>query len=137
MLLALLQYFVDTAHAVTLQGAGSTNPAVAQMWNKICTVLPFCSVGMDAPRLFACKIARFIFGSISGVAIAVIIYSAIKMITAQGDESAISESKKIIFYASGGVILAMISFAVVPFISIVIASAFGNASTPVVPLQCM
>lgn len=137
MLLTLIHHLlIPEAHAVTLESAGATNPGVALMWMQICNILPFCGVGLDAPRMFACKIARFIFGSISGLGVCVVIYAALRMTIAQGDDSAIDEAKKMIYYAAGGIVLSMIAFAMVPFISIVISAAFGEAFSPTVPLSC-
>lgn len=135
--LALLSRLVPTAHAVTLNQTGTAvNDSIAQMWLTICNTLPFCGVGIDAPRLFACKIGRFIFGSLSGVAVGIVIYAAIRMMLSEGDESAIAESKKMIAYAAGGMVLSMVAWALVPFVASVIASLFGDAAWQVIPLQC-
>lgn len=137
MLLTILHHLlIPVAHAVTLDTAGSADVHIFGMWQSICSTLPFCYVGLDAPRLFACKIARFIFGSISGVGVCVVIYAALRIVFAQGEESGIDEAKKMIFYAAVGIALSMMAFAIVPFISIVISAAFGSAFTPTVPLSC-
>jgi hypothetical protein len=137
LLLALLHLVIPEVHAATLDHAGSSNPAIAGMWASICSTLPFCGVGADAPRLFACKLARFIFGSISGAAVCVVIYGGLRLVTSQGDESGVSDAKQIIAYAAGGLALAMIAFAAVPFAAVVVSSAFGGGAASVVPLQCM
>lgn len=130
------------AYAVTLeqsgvwQSAGQPNAPIAMMWAQICNILPFCDVGADAPRLIACKIARLVFNSITGIAICVVIFAGIKMMIAQGDEGAVGEAKKMVAYAAAGIVLSMIAWAVVPFVSMVVSEGFGSIAWAIVPLTC-
>ncbi|TSC79342.1 MAG: hypothetical protein G01um101425_622 [Candidatus Peregrinibacteria bacterium Gr01-1014_25] len=136
VLLFLIGLLPSTALAVTLEKAGQENDFIGDMWSKIMGILPFSDVGADAPRLFACKIAKFIFGSISGAAVCVIIYAGIQLIITEGDEGKVGEAKKMMLYAVGGLVLGMISWAIVPFASMAISAAFGSAVFPIVTLQC-
>ncbi len=130
-------HVIQTAHAVTLEQAGFwQSEAIRGMWTQICGILPFCSIGADAPRMIACKIARLVFNSITGIAICVVIFAGIKMMLAQGDEGGVSEAKKMIAYAVAGIVLSMIAWAVVPFISMAITAGFGSIAWSIVPLSC-
>ena len=135
-LAALHRLLVPAASAVSLDNAGSQNPGIAAMWQKICATMPFCDVGVDAPRLFACKIARVVFGSLSGIAVCIVIYAGIQLITGQGDEGKIGEAKKTILFAALGTFLGVMAWALVPFAAMAISYAFGSATFAVVPLQC-
>lgn len=114
LLLSLLHWLVPTVQAVTLENAGSwttfgrPNPGIQTMWMKICTILPFCSVGAAAPAFFALKIIQFVFYAIGVVAVGMLIYAGIKLIISQGSDEALTEAKKITSYALGGIVLAII-----------------------------
>lgn len=106
-LLALIG--IDVAHAQV--GSG---PGVDEMWSTICSTLPFCDLGTEAPAYFSQKLVIFIFPLIVAAAVCVIIYAGIKMIT--GGEEGFTEAKTIITYAVVGIILAMLTTAIFVFI---------------------
>ena len=123
ILLTIIGSFIPVAHAVILENAGTwtangtPNPSVMMMWIKICTILPFCSVGPHAPLFFRDKIINFIFLAIGGVAVCMIIYGGIKLILSQGSEEALTEARKIILYAAVGLALALIGATVMAYIA--------------------
>jgi hypothetical protein len=105
---------------------GETHPAVIQMWGTVCDVLPFCNVGANAPILFASKIVSFIFEIITGIAVLVLIYAAIKLIISQGNDEALGEAKKIGLWALGGVALSITAQAVVLYFrNVLLPGALG------------
>lgn len=106
----LLHSFIGTAHAANV-GSG---PGVSDMWDTICSTLPYCDLGTDAPGFFSQRIVNFLFPLIVGVAICAIIYAGIKMIT--GGEEGFTEAKTIMVYALVGLILATLTGSVFVFV---------------------
>lgn len=114
---SILGLLIPKAHAGLRQSLGA-NPALAKMWNDICSVMP-CSLGGPAastPAILALKVTQFITQVIGGAAALVLLYAAIKVILSQGKDEGISEGKKIAMYALLGVILAIISNGVIDFV---------------------
>ncbi len=108
----MLSFFlslIETAHAQV--GSG---PGVDEMWDTICSTLPYCDLGTDAPAFFSQRIVNFVFPLIVGAAVCVIIYAGIKMVT--GGEEGYGEAKTIITYALGGLILSILTGSIFVFI---------------------
>jgi len=105
----LLLSFIETAHAQV--GSG---PGVDAMWETICSTLPYCDLGTNAPAFFSQRIVNFIFPLIVGAAVCVVIYAGIKMIT--GGEEGYTEAKTIIMYGLVGIVLATLTGSVFVFI---------------------
>ena len=106
----LLQFIgIETAHAQV--GSG---PGVDEMWETICSSLPYCDLGTAAPAFFSQRIVNFVFPLIVAAAVCVIIYAGIKMIT--GGEDGFAEAKTIITYATIGIILAVLTGSIFVFI---------------------
>lgn len=108
-MLHLLRIFVQKAHAQV--GAG---PGVDEMWETICSTLPYCDLGTNAPAFFSQRIVNFVFPLIVGAAVCVVIYAGIKMIT--GGEEGYTEAKTIIMYGLVGIVLATLTGTVFVFI---------------------
>ena len=97
MKLLLTLIGIPTAYAgAVLKGVGTANAGVATMWNEICSVMPFCDVGTNAPAFIALKLMGFILTFIGGAAVAVLIYAGIRIITSRGNEEGLTEAKKIV-----------------------------------------
>lgn len=131
LLLTIKSWLIPTAKALVLDAAGTwtttgqPNQAIIGMWTRICTVLPGCTyfggsrlgmagpetggIGTNAPLVFAMKLARYIFLGIGGVAVIVIVYAGIKLVTSQGNEESYAEAKKMVIYAAVGLIVALVS----------------------------
>lgn len=105
----LLLIGFQIAHAQV--GSG---PGVDEMWSTICSTLPYCDLGTDAPREFSQKIVNFLFPLIIAAAVCVIIYAGIKMI--MGGEEGFTEAKTIIEYAAIGLVLATLTGTIFVFI---------------------
>lgn len=101
--------FVDTAHAQTQSG-----PGVDQMWDMICSVLPYCTIGTNAPAFFSQRIVNFIFPLVVAVAVCVVIYAGIKMI--MGGEEGFTEAKTMIFYVGVGIVLSVLAGSIFVFV---------------------
>lgn len=127
MFSALFRLLVPKAFAV-LDGVGSGGAGVDGMWEKICSTFPanFCGLGLEAPQYWALRILDFVFAVIGGAGVIVIIYAGIKMIVSQGNEEAQSEAKKIIFYAAGGIVLALLAEGILAFVRTFVLEAAGQ-----------
>jgi hypothetical protein len=121
----LLRLIVPEAHAVVLN-TWSNNPAVQSMWASICSVVPFCNLGLTAPGYFAAKVISFVFSLIGGVALLVMLWAGIQIIFSVGEEDKIGEARKLIQYALGGLVAAILGYSAVPYVvSVVIPQLFG------------
>jgi len=113
LLLALLTgLFLDTAHAANLDNWGNGGAGVSQMWSAIRGTL---YTNADPVSALSGATIGFVFPLIGGAAVLAILYAGIRMITGQGKEESFSKAKEIIYYALGGVILAMLATAIVGY----------------------
>ena len=76
------------------------------------------------------KILQTVFGIIGVIAVIVIIIGGIMYTTSQGDSTKLSTAKNTILYAAIGLIISLLSFAIVTFI---IQSMGGKAAEPETP----
>lgn len=119
---ALIGLFVSVTHAQALQDAGSSGPGVSQMWQTICSVLP-CTTNYASADLgnglivaLANGIIGFLSPLITVVAVCLVIYAGIVIVTSNGSEEKIGEAKKIIIYACAGVVLSLMTSAIIGFL---------------------
>lgn len=108
-MLQILLSFIETAHAQV--GSG---PGVDEMWGTICSSLPYCDLGTEAPAFFSQRIVNFVFPLIVGAAVCGFIYAGIKMIT--GGEEGFGEAKTIIMYTLGGLVISILTGSVFVFL---------------------
>ena len=125
-ILFLLGLITPGAHAVTLDGAGEGGAGVSAMWSRICSTLPYCSLGPEgAVEFFTGKIIVLIFSIIGGVGIALIVYAGIRMIVSQGQDEALVEAKKIVKYVAIGMTLALSATAAIGFFVSLMSTLFS------------
>lgn len=119
-LFSLLGHLIPSASAQTLRNAGAGGAGVSDMWANICGILP-CITG-TAPGgsglidTLALAVIRFIFPLTSVVAVIMVMYAGIKIVTSDGSDDKISEAKKTIMYAVAGVILSLMATAIITFV---------------------
>lgn len=121
----LIGFLIPKAHAI-LSDVGSGGAGVDGMWESICSTLPFCGLGAGGPEFIVFKILDFIFAIIAGAAVLVIIWAGLKLIFAAGNEEAQGEAKKIILYALGGLILAILGETIKTFVVFITGTIFGE-----------
>ena len=63
------------------------------------------------------KLIDYFLGFLGLIAVAFIIYGGVLMVTSGGNEDAVGKAKKIITYAAIGIVLIMLSFAIVSFVT--------------------
>ena len=115
-LLSLLAAWIPRAHATVLEFAGlESGNGIDQMWSRICSTLPFCNVGPNAPEFFATKVSNIVFTLITALGIIMVIYGGIKLIIARGSDEGLGEAKTIVIYAIAGIILAQLARPIVNY----------------------
>ena len=117
----LASLFVPVAGATTIEKLGSNQPSIAAMWIVIKGTFPHTNVGSGGVAFLALKITDIILRTIGGLAVVVILWGALRIIT-QGEEG-MTEGKKIIMYAAIGLIAAMCADAVVIYAKILVNAA--------------
>lgn len=107
---ALIGFFVPVAHAAEggAHGFASGGPGVSDMWNSICSTLPFCDVGKNAPQLVADRANEVLLPLIVGVAVISAIYAGIQLMQAQGSSDGLDKAKTTIKHAVIGVVLMLV-----------------------------
>lgn len=111
LLLTLLGMLIPSAHAA-LDDWGSDNPGVQAMWEGIRGVL---YTRDDPVASLVGATILFIYPLIGGVALLIILYAGVRIITSQGKEDVISNAKNMILYALIGVVLGMMSSTVIAY----------------------
>lgn len=115
--------FVPKAFARNIEQLGSGSPGIDAMWAEIVSLFPYTSAGEDGVALILLKIVDIILRSIGGLAIVMIIYAGIRVMT--GGDEGLGEAKKILMYSAIGLIAALCADAVVIYISIVVRGIAG------------
>lgn len=127
---SLIGAFIPLAHAQRLQTAGASNAGVRDMWTEICSVLP-CSTPYASATdnglvtALANSVIGFLFPLVSVVAVCMVIYAGIVIVMSNGSEDKIGEAKKIIMYAVVGVVLSLLTGAVVAFLTYYLGIIFS------------
>lgn len=115
---AILGFLTPLAHAAGAQTVGDGNAGVKGMWALICSALP-CSVASDpisTTNFFGAKAVRFLFPLVSIVAVIMVIYAGIKIVTSDGSDEKVGEAKKIIMVALAGVVLSVLATTILTFV---------------------
>ncbi len=101
---------LPVAEARTIDNTGLAGSDIVDgMWTQICSTLPFCDVGEEAVDMFAQRIIQFVFSIISAVAVIIIVYSAIQLITARGEQEKFDQAKKTVTYAAAGLLISILA----------------------------
>jgi len=66
------------------------------------------------------QIINYFLGMLGLVAVAMLIYAGVLMVTAQGNDEGIDKAKKIITYAVIGIVVIVLSFTIVQFVTSVL-----------------
>lgn len=114
-LLSLIGTLIPVAHAQQGGSFASDGPGVSEMWSKICSTLPFCSVGTNAPQLIADRGTAILLPLIVGTAVCAGIYAGIQVMQAQGSTDGLDKAKETIMHAVIGVVLMLITVSIFRF----------------------
>lgn len=106
-------FFAQTAHAA--------DPGV---WGMYCSTFGACGGGQTFLMDLAGRTATFIFQLVGGGAVLAVLYASVKLVI--GGESGKDEAKKIIQYALGGLVLAIMGWSIVWYVQGLIVSVVGG-----------
>ncbi len=119
---------IPKAFAVTLDQVGS-GPGISDMWSKIQEVFPFSSEGASLPGTVFDKVNEVILGLIAGVAVAMLTYAGVRMMSSGGGEEGYNQAKKIAINVAIGLIAAMLADVVIVYaVSLLTTVAGGTPS---------
>jgi type IV secretory pathway VirB2 component (pilin) len=104
--LALLTFYVNSALA---QGAA--------FFDNPLTGAPPAAAAQGTLGQNITTIINFFLGLLGLIAVAFLIYAGVMMVTAGGNEEQINKSKKIIIYAVIGIIIILLSYTIVTFVT--------------------
>lgn len=121
IILRFLSALVPDAVAKNIEQLGSGDPAIASMWQSIKDIFPHTDVGEAGVAYIALKITDFILRTIGGLAVVMILWGAIRIIT--GGEEGVTEGKKIVMYSVMGLIAAMVADAIVIYAQVLVVAA--------------
>ena len=107
-ILSILGWFIPSAHAVSLSQVGD-GPGISDMWSQIQDLFPFSGEGADLPATIFDKVNEVVLGLIAGVAVAMLIYAGIRMMSTGGGEEGYTEAKKIAINVGIGLIAALVA----------------------------
>lgn len=94
-------------------------------WQKYKTTFGGTDTGVNFIHQWAARIGNFTLTLVSGGAVIAIMWGGIKMITSAGNDEGKESAKKIILYAVGGLLLAIMSKSIIDF-----TRDFTNSFTP-------
>lgn len=81
--------------------------------------------GTGSIRELAVRIINYVLGFLGLIAVAMIIYGGVSYVTAAGDQTKVDNAKKVILYAILGLIIVILSYAIV---NTVLGAATGAAA---------
>lgn len=110
---ALFGLFVSTAFAA--------DPGV---WGAYCSTFGACGGGQTFLIDLAGRTATFVFQLVGGGAVLAVLYAAVKLVV--GGEGAKDEAKKIVQYALGGLILAIMGWSIIIYVEKLIVGVTGG-----------
>jgi len=111
-LLTLLGLLTEQAHA-----------ANADIWGQYCSTFGACGEGQTFLMDLAGRTATFVFQLVGGGAVLAVLYGSVKLVI--GGEGGKEETKKIIQYALGGLILAIMGWSIVYYVEGLVRTATG------------
>ena len=113
------------ASASSIEQLGSGSPGIDTMWTELKGIFPHTDLGSGGLAFFVLLLTNLILRFIAGIAVLMIVYGGIKMMTTVADENAQSEAKKVVIFACLGLILAIGADAIVMYVMVLVQSAAG------------
>ena len=104
--LALFTFYINSAFA---QGAA--------FFDNPLTGAPPAAAAQGTLGQNITTIINFFLGLLGLIAVAFLIYAGVLMVTAGGNEEQVNKAKKIIMYAVAGIIIILLSYTIVTFVT--------------------
>lgn len=126
VLSAIAGMLIPSAHAAAIEQLGVMAPGINAMWNDLQTAFPHTGHGSGGFAFVMLMATNIVLQFIAGIAVLMIIYGGIRMISTVADENGHTEAKKIVQYAVVGLILAMLTDAIVQYTLYVVRMGAGG-----------
>jgi len=94
------------------------------VWGIYCSTFGACGEGQGFLMDLAGRTATFIFQLVGGGAVLAVLYASVKLVI--GGEGAKDEAKKIIQYALGGLVLAIMGWSIIMYVRGLIVGITGG-----------
>lgn len=125
-LFSLIGLGIARAHAAAIEQIGSGGPGIDAMWGQLKQLFPHTDLGSAGLGFILLMITNLILRFIGGLAVLVIVYGGVRMIMTVYEENAHEEAKKIVFSACIGLVLVVVTDAVVLYVMRVVQLATGG-----------
>jgi hypothetical protein len=96
------------------------------VWGIYCSTFGACGEGRGFLIDLAGRTATFVFQLVGGGAVLAVLYGSVRLVMSAGDESAKGEAKKIIQYALGGLVLAIMGWSIIFYVEKLIVGVTGG-----------
>jgi hypothetical protein len=101
-------------------------PFTQTIWAQACAVLPYCGSGGTGVIIVTGMITKAVLWTIGAGATVVILYASARIVSSAGNEEVLGKSKKIIFYATLGILFAILASTIVNYL-IALVSGIATA----------
>ncbi|MDD5041541.1 MAG: hypothetical protein PHX87_04290 [Candidatus Peribacteraceae bacterium] len=116
-----MTHFLSVLIGLIAEPALAADPGV---WGMYCNTFGACGGGQTFLLDLAGRTATFIFQLVGGGAVLAVLYGSVKLIF--GGEAAKDEAKKIIEYALGGLVLAIMGWSIIYYVEGLLVSVTGG-----------
>jgi len=113
--------FLHTLIGLFSERAWAADPSV---WGAYCGTFGACGGGQTFLMDLAGRTATFVFQLVGGGAVLAVLYGSVRLVI--GGEGGKEEAKKIIQYALGGLILAIMGWSIVYYVEGLVRTATGT-----------
>ena len=125
--ISLIGMMIPRASAAVIEQLGQGAPGINSMWDDLKQVFPHTDFGSQGLAFILLTITNIILRFIGAVAVLMIVYGGIRMIMTVYDEASHTEAKKIVISACVGLILVMLTDAIVMYVLYLLQMASGGA----------
>ena len=124
--ISLIGLIIPRASAAVIEQLGSGAPGIDNMWGQLKQVFPHTDMGSGGFAFVILMVTNIILRFIGGIAVLMIVYGGIRMIMTVYDEASHTEAKKIVISACVGLVLVVLSDAIVMYVVSVLQTASGG-----------
>ncbi len=126
ILTCIRHWLTPQAQALDLSQIGQGAPGVSDMWNNFQSIFPFALAGPSTPGYLFGRVAYLVFWFTGFVAVALVVYAAMRLSAAGFNEEGKAEAKRVLTNVGIGLILALVSDLVIFSIAYVITLVANN-----------
>ena len=124
--ISLIGLIIPRASAAVIEQLGQGAPGIDNMWGQLKQTFPHTDMGSGGFAFVILMVTNIILRFIGGIAVLMIVYGGIRMIMTVYDEASHTEAKKIVISACVGLVLVVLSDAIVMYVVSVLQTASGG-----------